>query len=158
MALGSSGQAMAGRRLTRLSDLGMLLVLILGAGCGSDDSGGRRAISGVVTLDGQPLGNGVIRLEPRSADDSGIAVGATIRRGSFAIAREEGPTPGSYRVRIYSPSGVQAPPGKGQSENTRRPMVERLPAAYNAETELQADVSADGPNHFRFDLLGQADG
>jgi hypothetical protein len=158
MVRGLSERAAVRRRLVRRSDLGILLVLVWGAGCGLDDSGGRRAISGVVTFDGQPLDNGVIRLEPRSASEAGMAVGATIRRGVFALARQDGPTPGTYRVRIYSSSGVQAPPAEGQSENTRRPMVERLPAAYNEGSELQVDVTADGPNHFRFDLRGRADG
>ena len=69
-------------------------------------------------------------------------MGATIRRGTFAIARDQGPIPGSYRVRIYASSGVQAPPGKGQTERTRRPMVERLPDIYNFEDRAATDVTA----------------
>jgi hypothetical protein len=150
----SSGLALTRGQSTRHSRPGIILALVLAAGCGSDDSRGRRAISGDVTLDGRPLGEGVILLEPRSATDPGMTVGATIRRGSFAIPRDQGPAPGSYRVRIYSSSGVQAPPGEGQSEATRRPMVERLPSAYNTRSQVGVDVTADGPNRFRFDLNG----
>jgi hypothetical protein len=131
----------------------MLLLVGLGlaAGCGSSDGLDRQAISGMVTLDGQPLSDGAILLEP-STQDSGTAVGATIRRGAFAIARDQGPVPGTYRVRIYAGSGVQAPPGKGQTDNTRRPMVERIPAVYNTRSELRAEVTTRGANRFRFDL------
>jgi hypothetical protein len=87
-----------------------------------------------------------------------MAVGALIQHGSFAIDRDRGPTPGWYRVRIYSNSGVQAPPGKGQSQSSRRPMVERLPAVYNARSELEVSVTANGPNQFQFDLHGEEEG
>lgn len=154
MSQESTGRPPTRRKAIRRLDLGILLALIIAEGCGSGDTPDRRAISGDVTLDGRPLDEGAILLEPPSASHRGMAVGATIRRGSFAIARESGPTPGTYRVRIYSSSGVQAPPGKGQSQGTRRPMQERLPPAYNVASELKADVSVGGPNHFRYDLRG----
>jgi hypothetical protein len=121
------------------------------AGCGADDGLGRRAISGTVTVDGQPLGGGAILFEPATAG-SGMQVGGIIRRGVFAIARDQGPAPGHYRVRIYASSGTQAPPAKGRSERTPRPMVERLPPVYNTRSELRAEVTARGANRFRFEL------
>ena len=140
----------------RVAALGVILLLAASGGCGARDVWNRQAVSGVVTLDRQSLGDGAILLEPWLTSSSGMAVGATIRRGSFAIARDQGPTPGSYRVRIYSSSGVQAPPGKGQSESMRRAMVERLPEVYNTRSDLRVDVSDGGPNRFRFDLHGDA--
>lgn len=132
----------------------MTIVLAsLAVGCGSDDGLGRRAVSGVVTLDGRPLADGAILLEPPEGE-SGLAVGATIRRGEFAIGRDKGPVPGSYRARIYSSSGAQAPPSKGQTERTRRPMVEGIPDIYNTRSELRANITADGPNRLRFELRG----
>jgi hypothetical protein len=150
-----SSRAPAGRRRSRLSPAGLILSLVVTAGCGSGDGLDRQAISGIITLDGQPLSDGAIHLEPMT-NPSGTAVGATIRRGAFAIARDQGPIPGSYRVRIYAGSGVQAPPGKGQTERTRRPMVERLPDTYNVRTELRADVTARGANRFPFELHSDA--
>ena len=87
----------------------MILTACIAGGCGAGDGLDRRAISGSVTLDGQPLSEGTILLEPVT-DRSGTAVGATIRCGAFAITRVQGPVPGSYRVRIYASSGVQDPP------------------------------------------------
>jgi hypothetical protein len=76
-------------------------------------------------------------------------------RGSFAIARAQGPPPGSYRVRVYSSSGRQAPPDKGQSERTRRPMVERLPDIYNTNSELQMEVVDGRSNRLQLHLHGE---
>ena len=129
------------------------MVILLSAmfGCDSSDGLNRQAISGIVTLDGQPISIGAILFEPES-HESGTAVGATIRQGGFAISRREGPVPGSYRVRIYSSSGIQAPITKGQTDRTHRPMVERLPARYNTQTELRATVLGQRGNPYRFDL------
>jgi hypothetical protein len=147
-----SSRAPGSRRRSRLGPAGMILFLMVAGGCGSSDGLDRQAISGIVTLDGEPLSDGAIHLEPET-NQSSTAVGAAIRRGAFAIARDQGPIPGSYRVRIYASSGVQPPPAKGQTEHTRRPMVERLPDIYNVRTELRADVTARGSNRFPFELL-----
>jgi hypothetical protein len=141
----------ASRRCSCVGFAEMILFLVVAGGCGSNDNLDRQAISGIVTLDGQLLSDGAIHMEP-ATNQSGTAVGATIRRGAFALTRDQGPVPGSYRVRIYASSGIQTPPGKGQSEHSRRPMVERLPDIYNVRTELRADVTARGANRFRFDL------
>ena len=60
--------------------------------------------------------------------------------------------PGRYRVRVYASSEIQAPPAKGQTDRTPRPMVERLPARYNTQTVLGADVVVRRVNYFRFEL------
>jgi hypothetical protein len=130
-----------------------LLLLVSAAGCGSGDGLNRQAISGIVTLDGWPLEGGAILLEPTSFESGkSTAVGATIRRGEFTLARDRGPIPGRYRVRIYASAGVQAPPHQGQTDKTRRPMVERVPNVYNTRSELRAEVRARGPNRYRFEL------
>jgi hypothetical protein len=141
-------------KLNGVRGLGVGLLLPgLAAGCGSGDGLHRRAISGIVTLDGRPLEGGAILLEPTSFDSgTGTAVGATIRRGEFTVPRAQGPIPGRYRVRIYASSGVQAPPREGQTDKARRPMVERIPDVYNTRSELRAEVRAQGRNRYRFEL------
>jgi len=139
------------QRFLRFLRGGMVLFLTPLFGCGSSDGLNRQAISGTVTLDGQPIPIGAILFEP-ATQESGTAVGATIRQGGFAIARREGPVPGSYQVRVYSSSGIQAPPAQGQTDRTPRPMVERIPARYNTQTELRATVLGRHANPFRFDL------
>ena len=130
---------------------GMILVLTPLFGCGSSDGLNRQAISGSVTLDGQPIAIGAILFEP-ATQESGTAVGATIRKGNFTISRPEGPVPGSYRVRVYASSGIQAPPARGQTDRTPRPMVERVPSRYNTQTELLEKVVGQHANRFRFEL------
>lgn len=140
--------------LMRLRGPAMVLSLILAWGCGARDPTDRQPVSGVVTLDGRPLDDGAILLEPLDQGGRGTFVGATIRRGSFAIERDQGPTPGPYRVRIYSSAGVQAPPAGRQTERTRRPMVERVPGIYNTRSALRIDVVAGARNRWRLDLQG----
>jgi hypothetical protein len=138
-------------RLFRLPVTKMIFVVGLTAGCDSTDGLDRQAIAGTVTFDGQPITNGAILFEP-ATERSGTAVGATIRQGTFTIARNQGPVPGPYRVRVYASSGTQAPPAKGQTDRTPRPMVERLPARYNTRSELGAEVVVRNVNQYRFDL------
>jgi hypothetical protein len=128
-----------------------LILLLAAAGCSSSDLANRQAVSGTVTFDGQAIASGAILFEPVTLE-SGTAVGATIKNGTFAISRAQGAVPGLYRVRIYASSGVQALPAKDQSERAPRPMVERLPPQYNAKSELSTTVAPHSPNHIRFDL------
>jgi 2-polyprenyl-6-methoxyphenol hydroxylase-like FAD-dependent oxidoreductase len=120
-------------------------------GCDSSDSLNRQAISGTVTLDGQPISTGAILFEP-ATQESGTAVGATIRQGTFAVSRRDGAVPGPYLVRVYSSSKFQAPPTKGQTDRTPRPMVESLPPRYNTQTELRVRVRDRSANRYNFDL------
>ena len=126
-----------------------LVALASAAGCEKDDGLGRLAISGEATLDGRPLAAGSILFDPES-ERVGTAVGTLIRGGRFSIPREEGPAPGRYLVRIYASSDVQAPPPAGVSERAARPMVELIPAGYNSQTTLVADVTRGGANVFKF--------
>lgn len=142
------------RPLPRRMKTGATVFSLLLAGCGPADGLNRQAVSGVVTLDGQPLAQGAILFEPLSRE-SGTAIGATIRRGAFAISRNQGAVPGTYRVRIYASSGKQAAPANGQTERTPRPMIERLPARYNTRSMLHADVVARPQNSYLFDLTSR---
>ena len=128
------------------------LLIGLAVGCGPADGLNRQAMSGTVTVDGQPLTSGAILFEPET-EQSGTAVGSTIRQGTFLITRDQGAVPGTYRVRVYASSRTQAPLAKGQTERTPRPMVERLPARYNTQSRLRAEVVARRGNKYVFDLI-----
>jgi hypothetical protein len=138
--------------LFRHFETGAPFFLSLVLGCGSTDGLNRQAMSGRVTVDGQPLTSGAILFEPET-EQSGTVVGATIRQGAFVISRYQGAVPGTYRVRVYASSRTQAPLAKGQTERTPRPMVERLPARYNTHSELHAAVRARRHNQYTFDLI-----
>ena len=80
------------RRMVGLVLLGMI------CGCGTSDPSGRRAISGAVTLDGAPLEQGSISLQP--ADGAKYSSGAVISKGRYTIPKDKGLPPGKYRVVI----------------------------------------------------------
>ncbi len=121
-------------------------------GCGDRDGLPRRAVAGSVTLDGQPLDGGRIEFQPVGLE--GTATGAAIERGLYRIGRDQGPTPGRYRVNISAPVPTgpssepeDANPGRGQPGAT-----ERIPARYNAASTLTVEVKGDAGDPFDFTL------
>jgi hypothetical protein len=121
---------------------------VLLAGCG-DSTGGRQAISGTVTLKGQPLNDGTITFIPASA--GATQAGATISKGAFQIAKAQGLQPGKYKVSINSPDGEtpvdpNVPPGPSGNFSSK----DRVPAEYNLESKLEVEVKKGEPNKFDF--------
>ncbi|MDX2039104.1 MAG: hypothetical protein SFX72_20835 [Isosphaeraceae bacterium] len=127
-------------------------VLLGSLACGEDpDALDRRPVTGRVSLDGRPLEFGHLLLEP-GVDGPGTAVGAAVESGSFAIPRAQGPVPGRYRVRIYASSGEMQAGPPGSSSRKPRPMIERIPARYNADTTLEVEIASDRENRLDFAL------
>jgi hypothetical protein len=126
-----------------------LAVLCCG-GCGADNPLGRLAISGSVTLDGEPLPSGTIAFAPQ--DPAGVSSGGMISEGAYAIVAERGLPPGTYDVRIFSPDSDDTAPAGPPGPLGPPAVEERLPARYNTETELSITVTADGSAEFDFPL------
>jgi len=120
-------------------------------GCGDGDGLPRRAVSGTVTLDGQPLDGG--RIEFRPIGD-GVATGSAIARGAYRIARDDGPTPGRYRVNISSPveSGAAPEPEESAPGRGRAGATERIPARYNASSTLTVEIKPGATDPIDFSL------
>jgi hypothetical protein len=123
------------------------------AGCGADNPLGRKAISGNVTLDGQPVAAGSIEFAPQQ--QGGVGSGAMITAGSYQIEAAKGLPPGKYLVRIFAPEDAQAeqaepsvPGPTGPSQPP--PGVERIPPEYNAKSDKVVEVTVAGPNEFDF--------
>lgn len=134
----------------------LLLLPLLGlAGCGGEaDDDKREAVSGSVSLDGRPLAEGTIQLIPTSAREGTVA-GSAIKDGKFSIGRREGLAPGEYRVVINGKSGGEAaripdePPGLvGATDASKDP----VPARYNANSSLKAEIKAKASNTLEFVL------
>ena len=132
--------------------LALGLLALLGCGPRSD----RLAISGSVKLDGTPLDGGSIRFTSLSAEKK-LASGAMVQNGEYNIPQEKGLTPGTYHVEISAPDNaappimVRATPG-GPGIPTQ---PERIPPEYNVDSKQTIEVTADGDNHFDFDIVSR---
>lgn len=124
-------------RSYRFALLPACLAMLL-CGCGT----GRETVSGVVTLDGQPLASGKISLIPMDGTD-GPRSGADIKNGEFEIEGKSGLLPGRYRVEIraYRQSETNQ---AGPDEEPYYPPEQYLPAKYNDESEIIVEVKG-GP-------------
>jgi hypothetical protein len=133
---------------------GGLALLISGCG-GSGDTRPRQPLSGEVSFDGHPLEKGQIVFEPKIKGE-GITAFGQIADGRFSIDRELGPVPGSYVVRIDSIdlSRLAHSAGKsGKHKNSDRHVSANLiPAQYNVDSTLAAEVKAGVSNSYKFAL------
>jgi hypothetical protein len=145
---------MIGRHHWRFS---LLLALAaagsMAAGCSqSSDELPREAVSGTVTLDGEPLANGSIQFS--SDGGAGPGGGSPVKDGQFSIARELGLVPGKYRVAINAA-------GKRNQTKADEPgkrsgfAPELIPAKYNSQTTLSAEVKKGGSSDLKYDLLSK---
>jgi len=134
----------------------VLAALGLAVGCsGSGDDLPREPVSGTVTLDNVPLANGTISFVPVTGTGGG---GGAIKDGKFSIAREGGLVPGSYTVAIYASAtqGEQTKPKMaGGTRRESQLAQELIPAKYNANTELKAEIKKGGNSDLNFVLVSK---
>jgi hypothetical protein len=132
--------------MTCLSRSFVVFGLILGLACAGGCSSGEGIVNGEVTVDGQPLKQGIIRFVP--VDGKSPTADAAIADGRFSATVPVG----EKRVEISAPKVV----GKQKMYNTPdSPVVEEvaelLPARYNVRSELTMTVQK-GSQEKRFDL------
>jgi len=128
---------------------GLLLFGALAAmlGCSAGDDGwNRQAISGTVTLNGQPLDSGTISFEPMDLS-AGTSAGTEVQAGQFTMERSAGLPPGEYIVRIYSAdvTSAPAPVNPAEQDGIMAPK-ERIPRKWNSESRETITVVDDGDN------------
>jgi hypothetical protein len=114
------------------------------AGCGA-----RQTIEGRVTVDDRPLAEGYINFRPL-ADAKGPPVGGPIEQGAYAIQAKTA-LEGRFRVEITAMGKT----GKTYiDESGARVDVEGqvLPAQYNAQSTLEAELKPRQRNEFSFPL------
>jgi hypothetical protein len=123
-------------------------------GCsGSGDDLPREAVSGTVRLDGQPLAHGSIQFAPAAnAGGPQVGGGSPIESGQFSIARENGLVPGSYRVSINAGDSKREEQSKGPIRKGLGLAKELIPAKYNSQTTLGAEIKKGGSDDLSFDL------
>jgi hypothetical protein len=111
-------------------------------GCG-DGGPPRYVVSGTVTWRGEPLPAGQIVFEPLDPQVPGAS--GTITAGTFRCLASAG----AQRVKIFA----QRAAATVDSTMGAAPQEQYLPARYNHESQLQAEILAAGPNELKFDLV-----
>ena len=122
-------------------------------GCSEPNALGRKAVSGMISVNGSPLQKGSILFAP--VDRNGVSSGAEIVDGAYAIAAHQGLTPGSYTVRIYATDEVAEAveptlPGPGV-----KTQPELIPPAYNMRSELKLEVNESEDAVFDLDIVSK---
>ena len=120
------------------------------------------SVTGVVTLDGQPLEGCTVMFTPQSKDIGASAVGRTDATGTYKLqtsqgAADAGTTPGTYNVTFQCLQIVE--PEQSDSEgNTIKEEVTKdvMPAKYkDAKTSGFTAEVVKGANTFNFDLTSK---
>jgi hypothetical protein len=126
-------------------------VIWIGVGC----NGGKMALKGEVTFNGQPVPEGSISFEP--ADGHGAVTGGMISAGRYDFQAEAGTQPGQKIVRITAvrKTGRKIPIGEGSNALTDE-IVPYIPSAYNSQSSLRVQVTAGEVNSHDFHLKGSA--
>jgi len=120
-------------------------------GCGSENPLGRKAVSGSVKLDGEPLEQGTIEFHPMF--EGGVQSGGRIVSGKYSIPAHEGVILGKYRVSIsdFVPT-PPLPPGHMPGDTLPPSPKPKVPAEWNSKSQHTVDVNKEGPFKFDFDI------
>lgn len=118
----------------------MLTIALLALTIGCGGSGGSKPtvkINGKITLDGKPVGGGVVTFEP--TDGKGNAVSAKILDGNYEARVQRG----VKLVRISYQKVVRTEPVYPGSANSPLMDVteEVIPAKYNSASRLEKDLT-----------------
>lgn len=111
----------------------------------------RHAVSGRITWRGQPLESGIISFRPLGGQP--FEAGTLVQQGVYAIPRDKGLAPGSYRVRVHAAVADPSFPEPAAGERDMRPGIESLPSKYNSASELTAEIGGWGRTQASFDLV-----
>ena len=126
------------------------------SGCGGD---GKVRVSGVVTLDNQPIEGAIVTFIPTDKEKGAIAHGTTDKEGNFKLTTtkpDDGAFPGEYKVTVVYAEGAEPPPSKGLKEaftgfekaqsEKRKAAKYRIPGKFTDpnKTDLKQKVPADG--------------
>lgn len=109
-------------------------------GCGNSSGIDKVIVSGVVTLDGQPISNGEIRFIPASGTIGPVSGGA-IKDGAYTAQAKGGVPIGAHQVEIKA---YRANPKSKATAGAEGGAAEQyLDARYNSQTTLTATIEPD---------------
>ncbi len=125
----------------------LLCGIVFVHGCSSGNP--RYKVSGMINYKDSPIKDGLVMFIPEGGQAP--AGGSPITNGKYEIPAASGLPPGKYRVSVSVPS-VKINPKELETPGISVEPKETIPAKYNQNTELKAEVTAAGPNEFKFDL------
>jgi hypothetical protein len=133
-----------GRRLLR-SLASAVLVVLLGSvvGCGDANLG---RVRGTVTLDGQPLDGAMVTFAP--VEGGRPAAGRTDAQGRYQLVYSRDSSGAMIGEHLVTISTYDERPGENGEDLI---IPERVPARYNANSELKKTVES-GSNEINFEL------
>jgi hypothetical protein len=114
--------------------------LLVVSGCGGTTTA--HAVTGIVTFQGKPLPEGEIVFV---AEDGKASDPATVKDGKYSVQVTAGKKLVRIRAARIKPGGARDAMGTPVPEDY-------LPAKYNTQTTLRAEVVPGGPNVFDFPL------
>ena len=134
--------------------LGLSIVLFLGC------SGSKKfaPVSGTVTVNGKPLANATVSFMPvaeqGSIEAGDSSVGKTNEKGEYILKSSKGKGGAQVGKHKVSVSLLSEQAGDRDERPPRGgwPMADKVPAKYNAKTELTYEVTAGGTDKADFPL------
>lgn len=116
--------------------------VIVSMGCGKKVE--RTAVSGVVSLDGEPVKDGQVSFEPAQGASGKMEFGI-IADGKYSIPEQFGLAPGEYLVRITGnrATGKMAEPDaftEASQENSLEIMEQYIPPQFNTGSNLKVQI------------------
>lgn len=124
-----------------------IVMLACVAGCGGPEHPEVGRVSGVVTLDGQPLSDATVMFQPANGRASQAT---TDKAGKYSLTYLDG-VPGAMLGTHTVIIRTEIPGEDGQPPIAK----EKLPKKYHEQTELTAEVKR-GSNTCNFELTSQA--
>jgi len=143
-----------------------LLIVVPVIGC-SDGRLRTEPVTGVVTLDGEPLADATVRFSPKVEGEGAPGFARTNERGEYRLQTmqgnpDAGTLPGEYAVTVVKyrevPTGrrdVDVFTGEATEEMTTVLLFPRMQVYANAETTPFSATVVKGRNQFDFDLQSQ---
>lgn len=136
-----------------------ILTLLAIAAPGCDNKGYKVVeVSGLVTLDGQPVPGSVVNFQPIADGSDNVGPGSTGRcdeQGRYTLMTihdEPGAVVGRHRIRIVSYSPESPVVGDSDARGTPK---EKFPTKYNYQTTLEFEVPAAGTDQANFELTSK---
>jgi hypothetical protein len=130
----------------------LLIIVVAPVACNRGPALPQRGpLEGSVTLNGKPVGKGLIRF--MAIDPGGINVVANIADGKYHVATGEGPAKGKYRIEFSVPSATKRRipnddiPGQFIEE-----APETLPPRYHRNSDIVRDYDPAQTQPYDFEL------